>query len=299
MEHINVTFLGTSNAVPTKNRNHTSLLLEYKDEHILIDCGEGTQRQFSYAEKSAHKLTRILITHWHGDHILGLPGLIQTLSLGNYNKKLHIYGPKGTLYWFEKIKPFCGTKIINIEVHEISEGVFLDNNEWCLKAANSNHGTPALAYSFILKGRRRLDRNKIKKLKLPNSPLLGKLQEGKSIIWKGKKIYSKNLSFIEPERKITFIMDTGYTENLVNLAKNSSLIISESTFTELERDKAHERLHLTAKEAATIAKKAKAESLALIHISQRYEHSSSYILNEAKKIFKKVVIPNDLDSIII
>ena len=299
MEPINLTFLGTSNAVPTKLRNHPAMLLEYKNEHILIDCGDGTQRQFSYAEKSAHKLTRILLTHWHGDHILGLPGLIQTLSLGNYTKKLHIYGPKGTKYWFEKIKPFCGTKIIDIELHEVSEGIIIENNEWRIEASNSNHGTPALAYSFIIKEKLRLDIKKIKKIKLPNSPLLGKLQAGETIIWQEKKINPKSLSFIEPQRKVTFIMDTAYTESLSAFAKGSSLIISEASFTETERDKAHERLHLTAKEAATIAKKAKASALALVHISQRYEHNPGIILKEAKSVFKNTVVPNDLDSLVI
>ena len=96
MEKIKITFLGTGNAVPTKQRNHTAILIEFKNEHILIDCGEGTQRQFKYAEISPAKLTRLLITHWHGDHILGIPGLFQTLAMNDYQKTLFIYGPKST-----------------------------------------------------------------------------------------------------------------------------------------------------------------------------------------------------------
>lgn len=299
MEPINITFLGTSSQVPTKKRNHPALLIDYKDEHILLDCGEGTQRQFSYAEKSTHKITRIFLTHWHGDHILGLPGLLQTLSLGKYTKKLNIYGPKGTSYWFEKLKPFCGTQLINIEIHEISEGIVLDNKEWCINAKNLDHGTPALAYSFIVKEKLRLDRKKLKKLKLPNSPLLGKLQSGQTIVFNGKKIFPKNISYIEPERKLTVILDTKYIESLSNFAKDSSLLITESSFLEEEKDKASEYMHLTAKQAATIAKKAKAQKLALIHLSQRYEFNSQVILKEAKSVFKNTILPNDLDSLVI
>ena len=93
---IPITFLGTSQAIPTAKRNHTSILLSYNSENILIDCGEGTQRQFRKAKINPCKLTKLLITHWHGDHILGIPGLLQTLALNNYNRTLEIYGPKGT-----------------------------------------------------------------------------------------------------------------------------------------------------------------------------------------------------------
>ena len=93
-----IIFLGTSEAVPTEKKNHTAVLLRYENENILVDCGEGTQRQFRIAKINPCKLTRILITHWHGDHVLGLPGLLQTLALNNYSKQLYIYGPKAVSY---------------------------------------------------------------------------------------------------------------------------------------------------------------------------------------------------------
>ena len=103
MEKIKITFLGTSDSIPTKERNHTSILLNYKNENILIDCGEGTQRQFKKANLNPCRLTSILITHWHGDHILGLPGLLQTLAMQNYNRTLKIYGPRNTKKFAEEI----------------------------------------------------------------------------------------------------------------------------------------------------------------------------------------------------
>src|SRR3989344_5903298 len=103
MEKIKITFLGTGNAVPTEKRNHTAILLNYKSENILIDCGEGTQRQFKYAKLSPNKITKLLITHWHGDHVLGIPGLFQTLAMNDYQKTLEVYGPQKTEYFMSAL----------------------------------------------------------------------------------------------------------------------------------------------------------------------------------------------------
>jgi ribonuclease Z len=117
---INVTFLGTSQAIPTAKRNHTAILVQYSGENILVDCGEGTQRQFRKAHINPCKLTKLLITHWHGDHILGIPGLFQTLLMNGYSRKLEIYGPKGTSYYIRKIIelliPYCN---LNLDIHEV------------------------------------------------------------------------------------------------------------------------------------------------------------------------------------
>jgi ribonuclease Z len=299
MEPIKVTFLGTSSAVPTKNRNHSAVLLEYRNEMILVDCGEGTQRQFAYAKKNMQRLTRILITHWHGDHIIGLPGLLQTLFMNNYPKTLHLYGPKGTVQWFERLRPFCGTNLINIKIHEVNEGFFINEKDFCIEAKEMQHGIPSLAYAFVIKEKHRLDKKKIKKLKLPNNHLLGKLQAGQDIVWKGKKISAKSVSYVEKEKRVTIIMDTQYNNKAVEIAKNSDLLLAESSFMDSEKDKAAEYKHMTDKEAATIAKKAKAKKLALTHLSQRYQHNTSPMLKEARSVFKNTIIPNDLDSVII
>ena len=132
-EKINLTFLGTSQAIPTAKRNHTSILLQYKAENILIDCGEGTQRQFRKAKLNPCKLTRILITHWHGDHILGLAGLLQTLLLNGYSKTMYIYGPKGTKQdlsaLIDLLVPYNKIPLV---VQEVSEGKFLETKDFYL-----------------------------------------------------------------------------------------------------------------------------------------------------------------------
>ena len=296
MERIKITFLGTGNAVPTEKRNHTAVLLSYKNENILIDCGEGTQRQFRYAKLSPSKLTRILITHWHGDHILGLPGLFQTLGMSEYQKTLELYGPKNTYYFIEQLKKLVNIKI-PLEIKELSSGKLFENKEFYLEAEQMSHDTPALAYSFVIKDRRHLNEKKIKKLKIPNSPLLGDLQKGKDIIFNGKKIKSSQVSYLEKGKKVSIILDTSPNPNTIKLAKNSDLLICESTFSKKEEKVAREYKHLTSTDAADIAKKSKSKKLILTHISQRYEHSPEIILKEAKKLFKNTFLAKDLEVV--
>lgn len=299
MEQITLNFLGTGNAVPTKLRNHTGILLTYKDENMLFDCGEGMQRQFRYAQLSPTKITRLFITHRHGDHILGIPGLLQTLAMSDYTKTLKVYGPPGTKKLFSLMEEMLLHIRIHLEVHEIKEGIVFENKDFKVEAKAMSHGIPCFAYAFILKEKVRLDKKKIQKLKLPNSPLLGQLQAGQDIIHNGKKIKAKSVSYTEKGKKIAIILDTEMNPATIELAKDADLLITESTFANEEEERAKEYKHLTAKQAATIAKKAKAKSLILTHISQRYEHSLHIIEKEARKVFKNTQIVKDLDTIVL
>lgn len=291
---IPIYFLGTSQAIPTAKRNHTALLMQYKSENILIDCGEGTQRQFRKMKLNPCKLTRILITHWHGDHILGLPGLFQTLQLNKYNKILYIYGPKRTKQFVSLMQRlFIPTGKLKIQVKEIVQGKFLETPDFYIEAFPMKHGAPTLSYRFVEKDKIRIDKAKLEKLKIIGK-LAGELQKGKDIIWKKKKIRAKSLTYIEKGKKISFIFDTIINENCFKTAKNSDLLISEATYTKKEADLAKKYKHLTALQAAEIARKSKVKKLILTHISQRYENSEQEILREAKKIFKNTSIAEDL-----
>lgn len=294
MEKIKITFLGTSNAIPTPRRNHSAVLLSYKNENILVDCGEGTQRQFKIAKLSPSKLTKILITHWHGDHVLGLPGLFQTLAMSDYKRTLHIYGPKHTKEYMQLLGKLFKLKL-EIKVHEGSGKIF-EAPDFYLQAEPMKHGIPSQAYSFVIKDKLRIDKKKLKKLNLPNSPLLKKLQEGRDVIINKKKIKASQVTYGEKGRKVTFILDTLMNNNAIKLAKDSDLLICESSFLNKEAALAKEHLHLTAEQAATIAKKAKVKKLILTHISQRYEHNTKPIEQEAKKIFKNVSLAKDFDT---
>ena len=294
-EKINLTFLGTSQAIPTAKRNHTSILLQYKAENILVDCGEGTQRQFRKAKLNPCKITRILITHWHGDHILGLAGLLQTLLLNGYNKTLYIYGPRGTKQDLgELINLLVPYNKIPLKVQEIEEGKFFENSDFYLESIPMQHSIPCNAYTFVEKSKIRLDKTKLRKLKIPNSPLIGELQAGKDIEFKGKKIKAKDLIYKTQERKISFILDTRLNENCNKIAKNSDIIVTEAVYLNNELDLANLHEHLTAEQAGEIAKKSGAKKLYLSHLSQRYDGNEKLILAEAKKKFKNTIIAEDL-----
>ena len=295
---IKVTFLGTAASIPTVNRNHTSIHLNYQGENILIDCGEGTQRQFRKAGLNPCKITRILITHWHGDHVLGVPGLLQTLALTGYRKTLHIYGPKGTKQFLKKISSiFAFIDKLKIEVKEVKSGKFFETKDFYLEASPMTHWTHTNAYSFVKKGKLRIDKAKLKKSKLPHGPLLQKIKDGKNVIYKGKKYLAKNLTFNEDDKKVSVVLDTSMNKRIIPFVKNSDLLILDSSFGSELEDKAKKHMHMTAKQTAQVAKKSKSKKLVLTHVSPRYDRDISKILNEAKKIFKNSVLPNDLDEI--
>ena len=294
---IKVTFLGTSDAVPSARRNHTAMLLTYDGENILIDCGEGTQRQFRKAKLNPCKVTRILLTHKHADHTLGLPGLLKTLELSGYNKTLFIYGPKGIKLFMKNLfNAFGNIKKYKIEVKEVS-GKFFEKADFYLEAQSMTHSVPCNAYSFVKKGQIRIDKNKLKKSGLPLDKNLQKLKQGKDISYKGKKFKTTDLTFLENGKKISFVFDTSLNKNLFKLIKDSDLLISESTFSSDLKEKAKEVHHLTSDQAAETAKKAGVKKLILTHVSQRYEKNMKQILSEAKKIFKNSFLVDDLDII--
>ena len=293
---IRITFLGTGDAIPSRDRNHTAILLNYEKENILFDCGEGTQRQFRKAGLNPCKINMICISHWHGDHVLGLPGIFQTLALSGYKKTLKIYGPRGTRdYIRELFKVFNFANEIKLDVKEIDKAKFFEDKDFYLEAERMSHGSPCNAYIFVKKGKRKIDKKKLLKSKLPAGPLLSRLKEGKDIIYQGKKFKAKNLTFMENEKKISFVFDTNYNDRIIPFAENSDLLVMESSFGSELEERAKEYKHMTAKQDAEIAKKARAKKLVLIHISQRYDKDKKKILNDAKRIFKNSVIVKDLD----
>jgi ribonuclease Z len=294
---INLSFLGTSAQIPTSKRNHTAMLLQYNEENILVDCGEGTQRQFRKARLNPNKVTRILITHWHGDHVFGLPGILSTLSLSDYNKTLYIYGPKGTKEFIrELLKMFNFKRNYEIKVEDVS-GKFFETKDFYLEAKAMKHGIPTNAYCFVEKSKMRIDKAKLKKSGLPFGPLLSKIKDGKDVSYGGEKFKAKDLLYGQAGKKVCFVLDTLDNENIVGFAKDSDLLISESSFSSDDKIKAKEHLHLTAEQAGKIAKKAKVKKLILTHVSQRYEKDLKSFLKDAKKEFKNVEIAEDLKEI--
>jgi ribonuclease Z len=294
---IKVTLLGTGSQVPSAKRNHTAVLLNYEGESILVDCGEGTQRQFRYAKLNPCKITKLLISHWHGDHVLGIPGVLQTLALSNYSKKLVIYGPKGTKNFMKKMfEVFVFREKFHVEVKEVSNERFFENKDFYLEAKAMSHGIPCNAYCFVKKGQVKIDKDKLKRSGLHPGPLLSKIKQGKNIVYKGKKYKAKDMTYRDNDKKICFVFDTSMNAGIGPFVKDSDLLIMESSFDSSLGDKASEYRHMTAKQCAQVAKKAKSKKLILSHVSSRYDKNPGKILSEAKKIFKNSHLAKDLES---
>jgi ribonuclease Z len=292
-------FLGTSSMVPTKDRNHSALLLTYGAENILIDCGEGTQRQMKLAGIAMPKITKILISHWHGDHVLGLPGLIQTLSASEYSKKLEIYGPKGTKQHFEYIKKaFFFEEKFDAEITEIESGVFIDNADFYIECLPLDHSVPCIGFRFVEKDKRKIDLDAVKKFGIPHGPLLGDLQSGKSVMIKGKKISADDVTNIKKGKILAFVEDTALNSNCVKLAKGADILVCEATYADELEEKANAYKHLTAKQAAMIANEADADKLILTHFSSRYKDVDQ-IKEDAGNIFSNSICAYDFLKITI
>jgi ribonuclease Z len=289
-----LTFLGTGSAVPTAKKNHPAILLSFRNENILFDCGEGTQRQFRKVRISPTKLTRIFITHWHGDHVLGIPGLLYTLNLNEYSGTLKIYGPKGTKKYMERImETYDSVNNLNIEINEISEGKVVEEKDFEIYAEEMEHGINCLAYKFVEKDKLRIDKDKLKKLKIGNLPELKKITEGKNVIVEGRKIKAKDLTYLQKGKSVAIVLDTKENKNILKIAKKVDVFICEATFFD-ELKIANEYKHLTVGQVAKIAKKARVKMLVLTHLSQRYEKDEKKFLEVAKKIFKDTILAKDL-----
>ncbi len=290
---IEITFLGTGSMVPTKQRNHSALVLSYKTETILMDCGEGTQRQMRIARIKPARITRLLISHWHGDHVFGIPGLMSTMGADKAEKKLLIYGPAGTKKYLENMFTFFASKdVIEHEVHEIKKGKFIETEDFIIEAQPLKHSTPCLGFSFIEKDRRKIDVTKAKKYGVVEGPILGKIQQGKDIIVNGKNVKADDISYMVLGKKVSYIADTVPCEGADALAKNADLLISEGTHLDDIKEKTEKFMHLTVKQAALIASENNAKKLVITHLSQRYK-SPTETLEEAKTYFPNSIVAED------
>jgi ribonuclease Z len=209
---IELIFLGTSCMVPTKERNHPGLFISYNGDGLLFDCGENTQRQMKFVKLKPSQINKIFITHWHGDHVLGLPGLLQTLSGSDYDGTLEIYGPKGTKEFFKHMfKAFIFDNKMNMDIKEISKsGKVYENSEYKIEAYKLDHRVETYGFRFVEKDKRRINKEFITKHKIPEGPILGQLQKGKDVTFNNKKIKSKDATYVVPGKKIGIISDTAF-----------------------------------------------------------------------------------------
>ncbi len=267
-------------------------------EVLLFDCGEGTQRQLMRSSLSFMGITKIFITHFHGDHYLGLAGLLQTMALNGRTKDLEIFGPKGTeqlVTILERISYYSRT--YDLVIHELKENQRERFEGFSITAIRLDHTIPALGYLFLEDDRPgKFDVNAAKLLGIPPGPLYNKLQGGEEIVWNDKVIEpAMVMGPARPGRRICIAMDTKPILSLPDRIRDFDVLIHEATADKSLESKANKFGHSTAAQAATIAKEAKVKRLFLIHISPRYRDPKP-LIDEARSIFEESHLPSDLEE---
>lgn len=281
-------FLGTGGSWPCKEFNVPAIAIKNGHEIILFECGEGTQRQFMHSKFSFMQISKIFITHYHGDHFLGLSGLIQSMNLNDRTADLDIYGPVGTIKIVSTLLSLgyfsAGFKI---RLHELKDSEKVEFDTYYVQAFSVDHGIPA--FGFVLEEHTRPGKFNLKKAKalgIPKGPLYRKIQKGNSITVAGKKI-TPDMVLGPPRRgrKIVYSGDTKPCEAVVKYSKNADVLIHDGCLDSSLEAKAAAYGHSTAYQAGEIAKAAKVKVLFLIHHSPRYK-DLTILEDEAKKVFR-------------
>jgi len=285
--------------MPTKDRNLPSVVVRRENEVIMFDCGEGTQKQMVLSKIGFNKKMKIFITHMHGDHVLGLPGMLQSMSLLGRSKELDVYGPQGVRDFVESVNRTVQFQLVfPLRIHEVGPSTVLNEPYYEIKAVRANHVIPCLSYSLVEKPKPgRFDLKKAQTLGVPKGPLWKKLQLGQdvkigNIIVKSSDVVGSS----RPGAKLVYAVDTRPCSAVRRLAANADLLIHDGSFDDSMRDKAKEYGHCTASEAASLARQAEVKQLALMHVSAMYSNPS-VLLRQARKIHRKTVIASDLMAI--
>ncbi|MGY3749816.1 ribonuclease Z [Vagococcus acidifermentans] len=300
-----IQFLGTGAGVPGRLRNVSSIALKLLDEINeiwLFDCGEGTQHQILKTAVRPRKIKKIFITHLHGDHIFGLPGLLSSRAFQGGDDELMIFGPKGIQQFVTVCLKISDSHLkYPITFVEISEaGLIYDSGTFQVYCDFLDHRIESIGYRVVEKNLPgELQAAKLKEAGIPSGPLYGRIKRGETVeLPDGRRIDGRD--YIGPEKKgriVTILGDTRKHPNSVKLAKDADVLVHESTFRQDEAALAKSYYHATTKQAAEVAKQAGAKRLFLTHISARYIGKEALKLEkEAQSVFKQSTIVNDLDS---
>jgi ribonuclease Z len=295
---LDLVFLGTAGSMPTAQRAPAALLVRRGGDRLLFDCAEGTQRQLLRSSVGLVELEEIFVTHFHADHILGLPGLFKTFSLRGRERLLEVYGPRGLVDLLGSLKRVVGKLSYEVRVIELEPGDVLERDGYRLATFGVSHGVPALGWSLIEATRPgRFDVEAADALGVPSGPARGALQQGESVTsLDGRTVIPDQvLGPPRPGRKIVITGDTAPSETIVEAAWGADVFVTEATFAEEERERAQETMHQTAGQAAGIAQRANVGLLALTHLSNRY--FGPEIAREAREIFPDAVVPKDFDVV--
>jgi len=299
---LSLTFLGSSAARPTVERNVSSLALEREGETLLFDCGEGTQRQMMrYGVSFA--LTEIFFTHFHADHFLGIVGLVRTLGLQGRAEPMRLYGPRGAKRILTSAISLGSDRIpFGVEIIEVEVGQEIgrepgagSRSGYCIRAFATEHGPNTIGYALVEDERPgRFDPEKAKAAGVPEGPLWGKLQRGETVTVEGREIPAAGIVGEKRKgRKVVITGDTRPCAGTIEAAMGADLLVHEATFGEDEKERAKETNHSTAREAGQVALAAGVKKLVLTHLSARYSISAEELVKEAREVFPETVAARD------
>jgi ribonuclease Z len=293
-----VTFLGTAASVPTRARGTAASLIARGGERWLVDCGEGTQRQLLRSGLGLVDVDIVLLTHLHGDHFLGIPGLVKTFGLRGRERPLRIVGPRGLLELMDRLGSVIGRTPYPLTLDETSAGVVHATDGARIEAFHTDHTVPSLGYVVVEDDRPGMfDVAAATALGVPSGPLFGRLQRGESVLLESGETVRPDQVLGQPRegRRIVVSGDTRPCDGTRAAAAGADVLIHEATFLHADHDRAVETRHSTAREAAELARDADVALAALTHLSSRFMPREARA--EAQERFERLVVPRDFDQI--
>jgi ribonuclease Z len=294
---LDVVFLGTAGSMPTAQRGPSALLVRRGGDRLLFDCGEGTQRQLLRSDVGLVDFAEIFVTHFHADHVLGLPGLLKTFALRGREAPLSLYGPRGLSELIGSLRRVVGRLTYPYEIVELAVGDALPHDGYDVRTVAVRHGHGALGYAVVEHERPgRFDVEAADALGVP-PPARGRLQRGEPVTLADGRVVqpAEVLGPARPGRKLVLTGDTAPVQSVVDAAAGADVLVHDATFCEDESERARETEHSTAADAADIGRAADVKLLALTHISNRY--SGGDVEREARAIFPDTVVPRDFDVV--
>jgi ribonuclease Z len=295
---LSVVFLGTAASAPTARRGLAAHLIRRAGDRILVDCGEGTQRQMLRSGAGLVDVDDVFLTHCHADHVLGLPGLLKSYGLRARDAPLRLYGPRGLSRLMATMDPLIGRLPFPLTVRELAPDQTIERDGYRVDAFPTDHGIPSVGYALVEDERPgRFDIDAARRLGVPEGPMFGLLQHGQPVTLDSGRTVAPDdvVGPARPGRRIVFSGDTRPCRMLFDASLRADLLIHEATFLDDERGRAAETGHTTAKQAAALARDAGVHLLALTHLSTRY--LGREIAAEAVTEFAATVVPRDFDVV--